>query len=349
MFMQLSGLRSSFFIGLMSILALQGCKKVSNIGTDNDSVITTPYNLYAGSNEGWLVNTNDGRTFKSVFPPDGYPIKMVSNAGSNIIMLKSQLFYSDNNGVNFNPITYSDYKPYEWNGWILDAPRHARTYMTSDLGRGVVTSADNGLTWQVDDNFEANTSASIKISSFAKDDKGTVYAFSHLYNVLYKKEAATAPFTAVTAEGVFAAVSEFFLVSNGSELLISDYKGVGGAWITQDYGIRWVQFGQGILPNDGSQRVIAAASGKTGTICVATANNVYFASTNIPFTSGNSGLESNTIIRNITAKTNIYKNGNKLIFLYLATNTGMYRSDDGGRTWDKVTNGIFNADFVSVY
>lgn len=59
----------------------------------------------------------------------------------------------------------------------------------------------------------------------------------------------------------------------------------------------------------------------------------------------NNGLEKNIIVRNIAFKENIYKNGSRKKFVYLATNKGIYQSTDNGNYWTLTIPG----NYVAVY
>lgn len=59
----------------------------------------------------------------------------------------------------------------------------------------------------------------------------------------------------------------------------------------------------------------------------------------------NNGLGKNLVVRNISFKENIYKNGSRKKFIYLATNQGIYQSTNGGSNWTKTIDG----NFVAVY
>lgn len=342
-------LKSKIVLGLLALAAFQSCKKVSDIGKDNDSVIKTPHTVLGATDEGWLVKTNDGRTFNSVFPPDGYAVSMVSAAGPNVIMLKSRIFYSDNNGTNFNPSNFTTFNPKPWRYWVLDCPAHERTYMSSTVGNGVAYSTDGGKTWKEDTKWQANTSPNVKITSFAQLGSKAVFSFNDDYNVLYRRDDSTANWNAVVVEGVFPSASAYFLTSNTTDLFIVDYKGLGGAWYSLNEGVNWAKFGNGELPVTGLEKFVGSASGASGTLAVATENDVYYASTNTAFVKANTGLDLGTKIYGITAKYNIYKNGNKINFLYIATSKGMYRSDDSGFSWDKVSFNEYNTAYTAIY
>ncbi|HTO16076.1 MAG TPA: hypothetical protein VLZ83_09905 [Edaphocola sp.] len=342
-------IHTKIFLALMILVGFTACDKSNNLGQDNDSVIITPHTVLAGAENGWIVNTNDGKSFKSLFPPDGSPIKMISTAGPNVLMLKSQLFLSDNGGRTFNPLPYNDYNPKPWRQWVLDCANNNRIYIASNDGKGIAYSDDSGRTYQEDLNWQDLTSPNISISSFCETEDGAVYAFSDKYNVLFRKENTSAPWTAVTIEGVFPAISAFYLVTNSRELYIVDYNGLGGVWYSQDKGVSWKHFSNGVLPTDGSERIVGAAVGNGGTVAVATEKDVYFATDYQGFIKANTGLDKATTVYGLTSKYNRYKNGNWVPFLYLATSKGIYRSDDNGFSWDKVTFNEFDFSYPAIY
>ena len=343
-------LRVNLTIGLMALLGFTACKKTNNIGQDNDTAIATPHTVLAGSFDGQIVKTNDGRTFNQLFPVDGATINMISAAGPNVLMLKAQnLFLSDNNGRNFNVVNYTDFNPQPWRYWVLDCPSHNRVYMASNNDYGVAFSADSGKTWNIDTKWEENTAANIRMTSFGQLNNGTAYAFNDEYNVLFKRENADANWNRVLIEGVFPAASAFFLTSNTKDLFIVDHAGLGGAWYSNDQGTSWKQFATGELPTDGSVKFVGAGSSYSDILAVATEKDVYFASSQSGFQKANTGLKSGTTIYGITSKYNVYKNGKTVNFLYIATSDGMFRSDDGGFVWDKVSFNQYDQAYKSIY
>lgn len=92
-----------FIMGIVVLLAsvMTGCKRTTAI--DNNNVIQTPFSLLFCDTSGGLYNTNDGRNFNGVlFPPDGRGCRAIAVSGNNIHWAKTHLYYSNNNGRNFN-------------------------------------------------------------------------------------------------------------------------------------------------------------------------------------------------------------------------------------------------------
>lgn len=78
-----------------------GCKRTT--GIDNGNVLQTPFSLYYSDTAGAVFNTNDGRNSNGVvFPPDGKSCRALTVSGYNILIAKNNLYYSNNNGKNFN-------------------------------------------------------------------------------------------------------------------------------------------------------------------------------------------------------------------------------------------------------
>ena len=96
--------RSSLYavVALAAIFAtVYSCKKIN--GINNQNVIETPFALYFCDTSGTLFLTNDGKNISPViFPPDGKPCRSLVTSGNNILWAKDSLYYSTNNGTNFN-------------------------------------------------------------------------------------------------------------------------------------------------------------------------------------------------------------------------------------------------------
>jgi len=99
--------RISPFILTLSLLviifaAISSCtKKIS--GISNNQVVETPFSLFFSDTSGALYSSNDGLHIRStLFKADGFPSVALCVAGENIFIAKDNLYYSSNNGINFN-------------------------------------------------------------------------------------------------------------------------------------------------------------------------------------------------------------------------------------------------------
>jgi hypothetical protein len=61
------------------------------------------------------------------------------------------------------------------------------------------------------------------------------------------------------------------------------------------------------------------------------------------FVPSNNGLESRTSVFAITAKDDIFKNEATKRYVYIATDKGIYRSEDLGQNWALVKEGDYRA------
>jgi len=174
--------KSSLYYGLgvFTLLLLMGiysCRKTNAI--ENNTVVETPYSLYFSDTAGTLFVTNDGTVAKVVFTPDGKTCRSVVTSGTNILWAKDNLYFSSNNGQNFNQAfdslnTSSNYNvgglpsvainglPIDFNQTMLvslptwDNRDYTITYATTVSGGpnylGLVHSDGNGApgTWGLD-------------------------------------------------------------------------------------------------------------------------------------------------------------------------------------------------------
>jgi hypothetical protein len=114
------------------VMSFAGCHKKVN-GINNNTIVETPYVLYFSDTAGQVFYSNDGISIhREVFQPDGFPCYALIVSGNNILFAKNNLYYSSNNGVNFNhsydslrlrPDTAVDGLPINLNqSMIIDVP-----------------------------------------------------------------------------------------------------------------------------------------------------------------------------------------------------------------------------------
>ena len=176
-----------YTLGLVALLlGVYSCKKVN--GINNNTVVETPYSLYFSDTSGTIFVSTDGVTIDHiVFPPDAKPTRSIVTSGNNILFAKNNLYYSTNNGQNFN-LTYDSLSSinlfnnftaglplpisYAVNGLPIDL-NQSMLYNVSSWGNrvyassysqninnyvGLVFSDQNGdyATWNVDASYDTN-------------------------------------------------------------------------------------------------------------------------------------------------------------------------------------------------
>jgi hypothetical protein len=408
-----------FTVGLLvSIIAFtNSCKKVD--GVDNNNVIETPYALYFSDTSGTLYKSNDGVTYQKCFSSDGYPCRALITAGDNVLWAKTNLYYSNNNGFNFNQAFDSlqfaaNIAPWlttAENGFHIDLNQSmivnvpgspGFVYACSDVLHdpamsssdylGVEYNNNNGQdgNWSPDNGYDTTFGHAglmpVQMISFVLMPSGTLLGlalnpnypstvpgvpgaidelhFRNFYNTNPTNPASN--WTECTANnGGGAILSQYSTTDTGNALppniyspndtcfftlgaynaraIAIDQRGVAGAWYSDDNGRTWAQY-TGLPANT---PLLCIASPFNQVCMIGTqAKGLYILNVNTGiWQSSNSGLTNNLVIRGIAGKENIYKNGKNVMYIYLATNQGIFQSADMGLHWVKTISG----NFVSAY
>ncbi len=345
--MQKRFLQKCSLLGVSALLMLTlGCRKEPISGIDNGSVIKTPYSLYAGNTSGKIIQSNDGETFRFVFPSDGYGPTHIVTANNNLLMLKDNLHMSRNQGKSFNPV-HTNVRKFGWQSMLYYHAPFKRLYVTSNNGRGIDYSEDFGETFQ-EDIFEPNLPSLFEIGSFAGLENGMLYAYSNVSNVVFFQAAPNLNWTPMPSVAAYPTLgSEYYLISTANTLYLIDYMGKGGVWISTDGASTWTRiFNNLILPSDVKYTGAVAPLGNN-VVVVATETEGIYRSDESGLFQTTTGLPRGTKVRNLTKKINIYKNDQAKIFIYAATDRGIYRSEDHGKTWF-LSGGEDNIDDYSV-
>lgn len=340
---------SLLFCSFIAFTFLQGCnKKDSALGIDNNQVIKIPYSFYAANSEGKLINSTDGAHFNTIFPPDGYAPQLILTSGPNLLFLKDNLHLSENNGRNFNPV-YNKVNKFPWQSMALDFQMQNRIYITSTENKGIAFSDDHGKTWMNDTLWDDNLPPSFIISSFAGLSDNSVFAYSNLFNILFTKSGPDGTWTPITMLGLFPVDgSSYFLTSNDNTLFLVDHNGIGGVWYSEDKGVHWNRIGQGDLPYNVAYNCAISVEGGTS-ILVGTDSAGIYRSENNTFVSATGGLGINTSAYSFSYKKNTYKNNFSKPYVYAGTDQGIYISENRGRTWDKITFGVWDGKYIATY
>ena len=356
------------------LFALIGCVKTNN-AINNSQVIETPYTLYFTDTAGALYNTNDGKNLKVVFPPDGAATLSLVTANKNIIMVKSgsgpggvnTAYVSSDNGKNFNysylstdvatfPNVAVNGKPFNLNqSMLIDVPQWDHQYIASRsvVGVNYFGMAANPLDgqfqqWALENLYDTITitnTSGIKITSFTLLKNAELIAFDAIQRkTMYRPQLTTWWEATLMPTTPLPAAPSFFSIGHLNNRIIAiDNYGTNGAWYSDDLGNNWYPYTG--LPANTPLTCIASPFEQ---ICLVGTDGkgLYLLNPNTnSFQSNTGGLGSDIIVRNIAFKENIFKNGTKQQYVYLATNQGIYQSTDMGINWVKTVSG----NFVNIY
>jgi hypothetical protein len=368
-------------IGALSLaVGFFGCHKTD--GVDNNQVLQTPYALFFADTAGALYKTNDGTNYKFLFPADGKPTRAICVSGPNVLWVKDNLYYSQDNGKNFNH-SYDSVNKLPMGicsgilpmnqSMIISVTGLSETLVLVSSGDpslqtsyglldAVYSRSVNGrpglwFALRIDTNGQANPTGPIDATSFTQQANGVLVSYDGRHNRVFYS----------TANEGFG----FFKESTGND------AGLGGR------GNPNIQSGNG-LPDSAycighiNNRLIALINqctyhgawysddtGRNWTsypglpqnqlLCVASpfekvclvgtkGAGLYTLNLNTgAFQPNSNGLASDLIVRSIASHQNVYKNGNTEQFIFLATNKGIYTSKDGGINWTKTIPGNYTA------
>lgn len=334
-------------LGKLSIIALmaiasQSCKKEN--GIDNNNVIQRPYALYVSDSNGNIYKTNDGDNYKTIFPGDGNPLRAITTSKQNILFVKDMtLFLSTNEGKAFNPIKQTLVQvpsSIRWQNFILDIPQLNRVYITNSLGiiGKISQSPQNGVYFELDTSFtDVDTPYLVETFAFTNNQilygyssAGSKFAVSKLFYKTGKDEKWKPRVTDLPSP------HSFYLSAWGNKIVATDYDGVKGALHSSDTGKTFVAFTG--LPTGVKLLSTYSAHDK---LLIGTQGKGVYLYNGATFEAKNSGIPANTSVYGIVAKDNYYKNKISKKFFYLATNKGIFKSEDMAQSWINVKPGDY--------
>jgi hypothetical protein len=314
---------SSLLLLFIASLAVSSCRKEN--GINNDKVIQTPYGVFFSERLGTLIKTNDGLGFKQLFPPDNVIDTAIVASGNNIIFIKKNLFVSVNNGLSWNPTNYNVNHAGKWQSIILDVPSHDRIYLASTKGNGVEFSDDHGVTWQEDIAWDAGISTTIQ--SFAQTSNKELFSMDFNGPRLFRRQNVTSTWSEITMAAP-PPPGKLYLTNFNNTLIAADYKG-SNVYYSTNGGNNWSPYSG--LP--GNQEILSCGAPLGQVLLAGTDSAGVWRLVGNQFVQSNNGLKPNTSVYGITGKQDIYKNGVIKRYAYIATNNGLYRSEDLGQNW----------------
>lgn len=342
-------------IGLLSV-AFGSCER-SN-GIVNNNVIIKPFGLFVSDNAGLLYNSNDGSDYSLYWTKsnDGVPMRAITTAANNVIFVKGNAFVSTDDGKQFNSMDPSGLTQPAPMGLALNQsmiiyPRgFERVYMAGNVGGGLMYSDSNGKinTWRADGNVEPALIANppLTVASYTQLKNNQLWALDPVNKRLLLKPSKTDKWSEPTGQQIsLGGSSSFYLSHFANTLIIADYNGTG-VWYSTNNGSSWTQYTG--LPANTSYTYVAAPFEQTLLVGTEKMGIYRYDPTTNSFQSANTGIESGTTIRSITAKDRLYKTEEQntpsnMNWIFLATSTGVYRSQNNGQDWFLVKRGEFTA------
>jgi hypothetical protein len=333
-------------LGKLSIIALmavaaQSCKKEN--GIDNNNVIQRPYALYVSDSTGNIYKTNDGNNYKTIFPGDGNPLRAITTSKQNLVFVKGMtVFLSTNEGKTFNPIKQTLVQVpsgIRWQNFILDIPQLNRLYISNTLGiiGKISQSPQNGVYFELDTSY-TEVDTPYLVESFAFTNNQILYGYSSSgskfgVSKFFYKAGKDAKWKPMVTD--LPSPHSFYLTAWGNKIVATDYDGVKGALHSSDTGKTFVAFTG--LP---SAKLLSTYSAHDKLLVGTQGNGIYLYD-GATFVPSNSGIDAKTSVYGIVAKDNYYKNKATKKFFYIATNTGIYKSEDLAKSWIKVKTGDY--------
>ncbi len=325
-------------------LAFQSCKK--NQGVDNNNEVQTPYSLYYSDSAGNLLHTNSGDVQDTVvFPADGYPSRALYVLDSNILWIKKGMFYSNNNGTNFNP-TYLETghlpNSYSYNqSMMLHAQDQGRIYICTNDDHGVAYSEESGNpgTWKDDGNWDPGITnlGQVTISSLTELDNGTIVGYDILHNRSFKKDNATGTWVETTNTDTLQQLpdtSSWTIWHVANTVIAIDSTSYNGLYFSDNAGNTWHQTNTMELRNTRCFYVAVIFN----QVLLGTEKGVYRL-VGSDFVSSNNGVDNNVRVRGFAGKEIVYKTGEVKQYIYMTCTKGLFRSVDQGHNWEKVRSG----------
>ncbi len=335
-------------IAVVGTLGLASCSKPVNPPIDNSGSIIAPYVLFSGTNTNTIEKSNNDNVFDYIKHGGGSVTQAIWSADTNLLFI--------NNTVNVgNGMQLPKYFPVvepSFNALLKNATIEKQGYPNMsyyDAARsavyvcgltGIYLSEQNGKigTW-----IPAPFTGTVPnaVNSVTKLDNGDVYCTSFGFK-LYKRTNGTGNFVEVpiSTKPKLAAGQLYFISGHGLRLIATDLTANSGAYYSDDGGVNWAAApGLPLLKNIGfSKRMEYTgeyySAADTLGLYKLNANNFDKVTTDLP---------NNIIIYDMCCKRNLYRTGVSKYYYFLASNFGLYKSDNNGLNWVKIRDGHYTA------
>lgn len=347
--------------GALVVASLVGCQtRTENIV--NLNVITKPYSLQFSDTSGEIYSTNDGELIYPLRTSGTGPIEALGTTGNSRLMVptsKSFLFVDDageGQNTNFNPVYGNINSSAFGNSMFINLPGYVdsgavvkdRIYIASSEGRGIAYNdynAQKDSVWFLvpDDALPASGS----ITSFAKLDNGTVIAFDDVSRKVYRKPDLGTKWQAAKSTGLpSAGAGRMYIVNQANNILAIKTGDAtdNNIWRSTDGGDNF-----SMLPALGVDDMTCAIAAFDKVIVAGTRENgIFRLSGQNKWEQSTNGLVEGIRINAITYKTNKFKGEKEGQYIFIATNKGVFRSDDLGQSWINMESPSITGVFTTI-
>lgn len=337
----------------LAVFALQSCQQKS-MTEPPDGYVLKPYSLFAIDAKGLVWSTNDGERFQQwTGGTQGVAVESIFTSGHRLLFrslggsvlhatepdtaagmnLNSNPSYKAMNLASFGPSAVISL--FEFN----DTPKAGavnRVYVAS--ATGAAWNDSNGApntVWFVDGATEGITTGT---TSFAQLANKKVVAYDDVSRAIYVRDNfGTFTWVRKAGNGLPAAgVGKTYIVSKGNDIVVVMVNGDAsnnGIWVSTNEGADFNKQPD-IMRNGNIVADITGATGAFGKVLIASTNsNGIWRLGGQGIWEPTFGLKEGTKVHAITSKYNVFKSEQVREYIYAATSTGLYRSDDLGQNW----------------
>lgn len=357
----------------LAAFALQGCQQPNNPGPD-DGYVLKPYALFIVDDMGQVYSTTDGERFRSWTGTGGLPARSIYTSGHRVLWIAqtgTDLHVSEpdtaaGENLNSNPsykfLNLAAVGP----SAVISLPgfndtpqagARDRVYVASGSGKPVAWNDYNGnpdSVWIHEDGADGLTVSSV--TSFAQLPNKKVFAYDDATRSIFVKENISTKWASKQGNGLPAAGTPTYLTTKGSDLVVATIKapaGSAGIWVSNDEGDNFTKQPD-IVSGGNVVSDITSVTGAFGKVLIAaTESNGIWRLGGQGTWEPTFGLKEGTVVHAIMSKYNVFKSEQKREYIYAATNTGLYRSDDLGLNWIRLdlqinTTGL-DPEFVAIH
>jgi hypothetical protein len=339
---------------LVVLTMLSSCDKYNQI--DSSNTIKDPFVLHLGGLKGMVAKTNNAEVYDYLAADDGSFSKGMCTLDSFIFHFRQGVYVANGKKQNYAPFKQGSFSTINQviNGTIAG---HCLNPFVVDEKRGDVYVCTNGglavcekRGTQPFTSDPATGSMALATSIIALDN-GSLFAFNCLGTPrFFRRDQPILPATALQGWQTLAdpgdlssANNEYWmLASQGNTIWAIEKNANIQPKFSTDFGATWS--GTQDLPD--STIVTMAKTTALNKVLFVASDSVglfRFNPGNFKFEFSSGGLPPYIRIFDIQSKRNYYRSDKTKDYYFLATNMGLYMSDDDAKNWTKVNNFAFSA------